>query len=120
MGKRRVPLGARRIVIIHSASILAPGLEMMLKEHGLAVTEMNPGGRDVSDFLGSLEARDVVIVDSSDLVVRPCLAVLQQLVRSSDVMLICLDPGESNMEIYRKEQRALSKLRDLVEVIQDA
>ena len=107
----------RRLFIIHATSLLARGMQIILKEHGLEAMEIDVREGNVTHCIDSLEAGDIVIMDRSDAVVRCHFGSLQALVQSADLTLVCISSEENAIEIYRKEKRTVGGLRDLFEVI---
>lgn len=107
----------RRIYILHSSSLLASGLEALLRGKGLAVTALDPRTPEARARLEMLKGRDIVIFDSMDEDVHPSLSLLHVLAHNPQITAIALNPAENKIEIYHKEQRPLAKTQDLLEAL---
>jgi hypothetical protein len=107
-----------RVFILHSGSLLASGLEIILKEEGLAATGIDVSTQSLDEEMLHFKRGDIVVFDTADVGVHPSLSLLQILMQTPAVVMIGLDPIENRMEIYRKSERRMHKTADLLKLIQ--
>ena len=117
---RGIPKGAR-VYVLFGNSLMAEGVEVMLKKEGLGVVGVDVGDEEAfSRFERDFQPGDAVIVDVGDAAVHPTLSLLHTLAERADVLVIGLDASQNEVHIFRKWRKTVSQVGELVEAIRTA
>lgn len=114
-------MARRQVLILYRGSLLAQGIERLLRsEKSLEIACLQVGKEDESGGYAVGLSPDVIILDTCDLGGQARLSVLGLLEQHPKAKVICLNPEDGRVEVYRKDQRIATKREDLVEAIRSA
>jgi len=114
---RRKKVGSRQVLILYQASLLAQGVESLLrKERGLDVVGLRLGSGPGGGHGEGLDP-DVIILDTCDLGGRAGMTVLGLLQAHPRAKVICLNAEDDKLEVYRRHERVAARREELVEAI---
>ncbi len=107
----------RRIVVIYRKSLLAQGLEALLKRTaGLEVVGMDFEREDAAQHIAVFHP-EAVIVDVDELGIVGKTLIMQVLQENPSVKVFCLSINGNNVDVYQRRQMAVTKADELVEAI---
>ncbi len=105
------------ILVLYRHSLLAEGVESLLKKENLTVVGMSLEDPEAVERLGCLGREAVVLLDTSETNSHPSINVPQVLLQNPSAVVIVLNSQDNKVEIFRKEERSIAKLSDLVDII---
>ncbi len=104
-------------MILYHASLLAQGIESLLRqEKGLDVTSLRLGNGRTESWGAGFEP-DVIILDTCDLGGRAGISVLALLEEHPRAKIICMNAEDDKLEVFRKDQRIATRREELVAAI---
>lgn len=107
-----------QVFILYSSSLLAEGLEGLLRQEGLHVNGVDLRQPEaLPRAKRRLRPHDVVIFDTGDSGVHPPSSILELLLQGPEIALIGLDPCLNRVAIYRKMETSMSRPEELVKTI---
>ncbi|MDP2726699.1 MAG: hypothetical protein Q8P59_04075 [Dehalococcoidia bacterium] len=107
------------ILVLYRHSLLAEGVESLLKKEDLKVTGMNLEDPEAIKLVSCLGRGAVVLLDTSETNAHPSINVPQVLLENPGAVVIVLNSQDNKVEIFRKEERAIARLSDLVDIIRE-
>lgn len=105
------------ILVLYSHSLLAEGVESLLKKEALEVRGMDLEDPGAIESVRCLGPQDIVLLDTSETFHHPSLNIPQVLLQNQHVVVIALNSQDNKVEIFRKEEKAIARLSDLVDII---
>jgi len=105
------------VFLVYWESVVLRGLERFLSGTELEVTPVDlkePGSRRV---LGKLRRGDVVVMDRGDKMASYKLRVYRLFSRLPEVTVINLDPRENKVSLISQEERQVTSLEELAQII---
>ena len=105
------------ILVLYRQSLLAEGVESLLKKANLRVIGMDLEDPEALERVRCLGQEAVVLLDTSETNAYPAVNVPQVLMENPHAVVIALDCQDNRVEIFRKEEKAIATLADLVEII---
>jgi chemotaxis response regulator CheB len=106
-----------KVVILHSKSLFAAGIESLLREEGgLEVTYVDAAGDEANDQIDRIMP-DVIIMDVNDDDIAARAAILGILSQNNLPKMIGLSLKSHEISIYHRESRAALSGADLVAAI---
>lgn len=105
------------ILVLYRHSLLAEGVESLLKKENLKVIGMSLEDPEAAERVGSLGREAIVLLDTSETNSHPSINVPQVLLQNPCAVVIALNSQDNKVEIFRKEERSIAKLSDLVDII---
>lgn len=114
---RQEQMARRQVLILYQASLLAQGIESLLrKEKGLEVVGLQLGKRVAETQDANFEP-DAIILDTCDLSGRAGISVLSLLHEHPKAKVICMNAEDNRLEVYRKDERIATRREELVDAI---
>lgn len=114
-------MARRQVLILYRGSLLAQGIESLLRdEKGLEIASVQVGKEERPGGYAMGFTPDVIIVDASDLGGQTRVSILDLLREHPRAKIICLNPEDGKVEVYRKDQRVANRREELVEAIRSA
>src|SRR3990170_3999992 len=102
-------MGRQQVLILYQASLLAQGVESLLrKERGLDVVGLRLGSGPRGGYVEGLDP-DVIILDTCDLGGRAGMTVLGLLQEHPRAKVICLNAEDDKLEVYRRHERVAAR-----------
>lgn len=106
------------LFILYKESLLAKGLERLLRERSMAVVAIDMKEDGAWERLSEgLQPGDVVIVDKRDLQVHPSLSIMKLFMNNAEITIIGVDPCENSLELYRRQAQVIKEPEELVKTI---
>ncbi len=105
------------ILVLYRHSLLAEGVESLLKKEDLRVVGMSLEDPEAVERVACLDQGAVVLLDTSETNSHPAINVPQVLLQNPCAVVIALNSQDNKVEIFRKEERSIAKLSDLVDII---
>lgn len=105
------------ILVLYRHSLLAEGVESLLRKENLRVTGMSFEDPEAVERMGSLGQEAVVLLDTTETNAYSSINVSKVLLQNPHAVVIALDSQENKVEIFRKEERSIANLADLVDII---
>lgn len=114
-------MARRQVLILYRGSLLAQGVESLLRnEKGLDIASLQMDKEEKPAGYAVGLTPDVIILDTCDLGGQARLSVLGLLEEHPKAKVICLNPEDGKVEVYRKDQRVATRREELVEAIRSA
>ncbi|MBI2305105.1 MAG: hypothetical protein HYU86_10235 [Chloroflexi bacterium] len=109
----------RQVFILFSHSLMAEGLNILLRAHDLKVVGVDARQADAVEHAQHLmRPQDVIIVDEGDIAVHPSMSIFQLFMKHPDVTVVGLNVKNNSMEIYQREVKTMERLEDLLGILQ--
>lgn len=106
------------LFIVYRDSLLATGLESVLRARGVCAVQIDLRQGDAWGKLeGALQPGDVVIVDRRDSHVHPSLSIMRLFMNNADINIIGLDPCDNGLDLYRRQAGQVTQPEELVAFI---
>ena len=105
------------ILVLYQHSLLAEGVESLLKKANLIVKGMNLQDPEAIERVRCLGQEAIVILDTSETNAHPGVNVPQVLLTNPHAVVIALNCQDNKVEIFRKEEKSIATLSDLVDII---
>lgn len=114
-------MARRQVLILYRGSLLAQGIESLLRdEKGLEIASLRMAkGEEPGSYAFGLTP-DVIILDTCDLGGQARVSILGLLEEHPRAKVICLNPEDGKVDVYRKDQRFATKREELVDAIRSA
>ena len=110
-------MAMRRILVLYGKSLLAQGVEQLLKRAGgLEVIGVDLDRRGAMGEISTLHP-EVVIVDGDDVSANAGSLILQVLRENPSVKVFCISVSGSNVDVYRKSQVSVTETDQLLAAI---
>ncbi len=106
------------IIVLFKSSLLAQGVEMLLRQEQLDVTSIDLREPQALERLCPLVPGDVVIVDVSEGTIHPALSIEKLLMQNPEATVIGISPCYDRVEIYRKQSIPIAEVKELLHVLQ--
>ncbi|MBI4319158.1 MAG: hypothetical protein HY675_11765 [Chloroflexi bacterium] len=107
----------RRIAVLYKQSLLAQGVETLLKRiKGLDVMAISLDPLDVARRVAQFHP-EAVIVDADEIRNLGGTLILQVLREAPTAKVFCINLNGSNVDIYHRQQLVVNKADELVEAI---
>ncbi|MBZ0276167.1 MAG: hypothetical protein K8I60_08490 [Anaerolineae bacterium] len=108
-----------QVVILYSQSLFAAGVESRLRSiEGLTVTRVDASDKMVLELINSL-IPDVIIIDEQDTALVGEVLIPQVFSQNPSLRLVGLNLNSREINIYRREGRAVLTGDDLAEAIRN-
>lgn len=104
--------------MLYRHSLLAEGVESLLKNENMCVIGMNLEDPEAVKRVGCLGREAIVLLDNSETNAHPSINVPGVFLYNTSAVVIALNSQDNKVEIFRKEERSIAKLSDLVDIIQ--
>jgi len=105
------------ILVLYRHSLLAEGVESLLKNENMSVVGMNLEDPEAVGRVECLGEQAVVLLDTSETNAHPSINVPRVLLDNPSAVVIALNSQDNKVEIFRKEERSIARLSDLVDII---
>ncbi len=105
------------ILVLYRHSLLAEGVESLLKKANLRVIGMDIEDPEALERVKCLGQEAVVLLDTTETNTYPSINVPQVLMENHHAVVIVLNSQDNKVEIFRKEEKAIATLTDLVDII---
>ena len=105
------------ILVLYRHSLLAEGVESLLRKENLRVVGMNLEDPEAVERVACLDQDAIVLLDTSETNSHPAINVPRVLLENPCAVVIALNSQDNKVEIFRKEERAIARLSDLVDII---
>lgn len=107
----------RRILVLYSKSLLAQGVENLLKKtDGLEVIGIDLEKKEAVNEINQLNP-EAVIIDGDDIPAGGGALILQVLRENPSVKVFCISTNGSNVDVYRRSQVSVTRADELVAAI---
>lgn len=114
-------MARRQVLILYRKSLLAQGIGSLLqKVRGLEVESLQLGHGEAPGGYSDGSNPDVIILDTCDLGSQARVSILRLLERHPRARIICLNPEDGRVEVFRKDQRVANRREELVQAIRSA
>lgn len=105
------------ILVLYRHSLLAEGVESLLKKENLSVMGMDLEDPQAVERVRRLGRDAIVVVDTSETSANSSINVPQVLMENPNATVVALNAQDNKVEIFRKEEKAIATLADLVDII---
>lgn len=105
------------ILVLYRHSLLAEGVESLLKRENLKVIGMDLEDPEAIERVRCLGRDAIVLVDTSETSANSSINVPQVLMGNPNAIVVALNAQDNKVEIFRKEEKAITTLSDLVDII---
>ncbi|MDP2660794.1 MAG: hypothetical protein Q8R28_08695 [Dehalococcoidia bacterium] len=105
------------ILVLYRHSLLAEGVESLLKNENMSVVGMNLEDPEAAKRVERLGVEAVVLLDTNETNAHPSINVPTVLLHNPSAVVIALNSQDNKVEIFRKEERAITRWSDLVDII---
>lgn len=106
------------LYILYRNSLLAKGLESLLRDGGIPVVAIDTKEDGAWESLNKgLQPGDVVIVDKRDLQVHPSLSIMKLFMNNAEITIIGVDPCENSLELYNRQAQVIKEPEELAKFI---
>lgn len=109
----------QQVFILFSHSLMAEGLNMLLRAHDFKVVGVDAREADAVERAQQImRPRDVIIVDEGDIAVHPSMSIFRLFMKLPDVIVVGLSIKDNSMAVYQREVKSMERLEDLLGIIQ--
>lgn len=114
-------MARRQVLILYRSSLLAQGVgNLLCKEKGLEIVSLQVSKDAIPGSYVVENAPDVIILDICDLGAETRPTILGLLEKHPGARVICLNPEDGRVDVYRKDRRTATRREELVEAIRSA